>query len=191
MRALPETDLIGKTFGRLTVEGVEKHLSPSGRSIRKVSCICSCGNKCLKDQSKVVSLVTQSCGCLVKEKAKQLKIKEPGISSFNEVFGSYKRSAKKRGYEFNLTPEAFKEIATKPCHFCGRVGTNSFTKTKGNGSFVYNGVDRYENHIGYEVSNCVSCCKTCNQVKMDMSVLEMENHLTLMMSRSHIWRRTE
>jgi len=37
------------------------------------------------------------------------------------------------------------------------------------GPYVYNGIDRKENGIGYIESNAVTCCKVCNWAKGKMS----------------------
>jgi hypothetical protein len=41
-----------------------------------------------------------------------------------------------------------------------------------NGDFVYNGIDRRENSIGYTLANCVSCCGPCNMMKKVLSYAE-------------------
>lgn len=68
----------------------------------------------------------------------------------------YKRGAKARGYEWNLSDEEFRELFTGDCYYCGDANAQ--------------GVDRVDNDLGYELSNCESCCKWCNQAKMDESM---------------------
>ena len=57
----PRVDLTGKKFGKLTplyyIKGGKWH------------CKCDCGNECDVDTRNLNSNHTQSCGCLVKEKA--------------------------------------------------------------------------------------------------------------------------
>ena len=57
----PRKDLTGKQFGYLTplyyIKGGKWH------------CKCDCGNECDVDTRNLNSNHTQSCGCLVKEKA--------------------------------------------------------------------------------------------------------------------------
>ena len=45
--------------------------------------------------------------------------------------------------------------------------------------FLYNGIDRKDNNIGYIIENCVSCCGICNRMKMDMSYDDFLNHIRL------------
>lgn len=38
-----------------------------------------------------------------------------------------------------------------------------------NGPYVYNGLDRVNNLLGYELTNVVPCCNICNRAKKDMT----------------------
>src|SRR3990172_1274719 len=71
-------------------------------------------------------------------------------------YGSYKKSAKSRGLEFDLTIEQFKGFWKAHCHYCGdRIETI--------------GLDRRDSKIGYILGNIVPCCWTCNKAKSAMS----------------------
>jgi hypothetical protein len=59
-------DLIGKKFGRLTIMAI---VSPSSDGRARCSCRCDCGNETTPYLKNVKSGVTQSCGCLRKERA--------------------------------------------------------------------------------------------------------------------------
>jgi len=39
---------------------------------------------------------------------------------------------------------------------------------------TYNGIDRRDSSIGYELSNCYPCCKFCNYAKMSFPLQEFE-----------------
>ncbi len=56
---------IGKRFGRLVVEAVEKR--PNDH-VKWVRCICDCGRMKSVRLSSIRSGFTQSCGCLNREK---------------------------------------------------------------------------------------------------------------------------
>jgi hypothetical protein len=71
-------------------------------------------------------------------------------------FTRYKQNAKKKKVSFELTLEQFKEFWQQPCSYCGIE-----IKTIG--------IDRVDNFIGYVVENCISCCSTCNGMKMAQS----------------------
>ena len=38
-----------------------------------------------------------------------------------------------------------------------------------NGDFIYNGIDRLDNKLGYEEENCVPCCYLCNRMKWSIT----------------------
>lgn len=69
-------DLTGKVFGRLKViERAEDYISPKGRIIPKWLCQCNCfGKNSLKiiNGCSLKSGLTQSCGCLAKEKTSEM-----------------------------------------------------------------------------------------------------------------------
>ena len=70
---------------------------------------------------------------------------------------SYRNHANERGFAFPITKEEFASIAMQPCAWCG---THADESLRG-----FHGIDRVDNSRGYEVSNCVSCCKWCNRAK--------------------------
>lgn len=66
----------------------------------------------------------------------------------------YKTSAEKRGISFNLTLEQFKEIIVRPCFYCGHNVEEEAI-----------GIDRFNNSLPYDLSNCKPCCEPCNRIK--------------------------
>lgn len=64
--------------------------------------------------------------------------------------------------------------------FCGDPPVIQF-KARGHKQnvepYVYNGIDRVNNDIGYLIENCVSCCKVCNFMKRSMSKNDFINHV--------------
>lgn len=70
-----------------------------------------------------------------------------------------------------MTADDFRSLTRLPCHYCG-AEPKSVAGSSAHGTFVYNGVDRYDNAIGYTVSNCVPCCGQCNYAKQDYSAEE-------------------
>lgn len=86
----------------------------------------------------------------------------------------YKRGAKDRGLEFDLSEEECLMLFSGNCYYCGIAPTN---KKHFRGSFPQNGIDRKDNSKGYTIDNCVSCCKDCNLSKRDMTVEEFEGWL--------------
>lgn len=187
--------VIGKRFGRLIVlEDYAQRVN--GVSRRFLKCKCDCGNITVTSKAKVLRGFTQSCGCLINEIRHNLGsgFKKPrGEAAFNEVYRAYERSARHRGYVFELTKDQFREIITKPCIYCGDSLTQGIRENdshvKCNGGFRYTGIDRYDNSKGYVIGNCVPCCKKCNRMKTTMTAKEFADQLSKINARCSIWMR--
>lgn len=163
-------NLTGQRFGRLVaVEPTDERRHGSVMWV----CKCDCGNLCKIRASHLTYYGTKSCGCIQKEMLGNMTRLEKGQASFNATLHSYKQNAKKRGYSFNLTKEQFREITQQNCSYCGRKPCQvAFQNKYGNGVYVYNGIDRVNNSIGYEIGNVVPCCKICNRAKDVMGTEE-------------------
>ena len=162
---------IGKVFNRLTVIEYDGYkISPStGKKDIVWKCACVCGEIVSSRLSNLLNGTTQSCGCIYKDNR---YILPEGKSCFNRLLGSYVRSARNRNYEFKLTSKEFEEICLKNCYYCGVIPKQIFRSKNLNGVFIYNGIDRKDNSIGYTLENCVPCCKFCNSAKKDQSIEE-------------------
>lgn len=79
-------------------------------------------------------------------------------------YRQYKHGAKRRGYVWDLSIEDFAGFWDTRCFYCGS-------------KIVGVGVDRVDNLLGYTVGNCVSCCETCNQMKLDYNKDEWLEHM--------------
>jgi 5-methylcytosine-specific restriction endonuclease McrA len=44
--------------------------------------------------------------------------------------------------------------------------------------FIQSGIDRIDNTLGYNIENCVSCCKDCNRAKSDKTLNEFKEWIT-------------
>lgn len=93
-------------------------------------------------------------------------------------YGVYKRNAKHRNWQFNLSEDDFIEISAQPCIYCGE-----YSDTYNNEPF--NGIDRIDSSIGYEKDNCVPCCATCNRMKMDLKVDDWINKMIQIVNHYH------
>jgi hypothetical protein len=82
-----------------------------------------------------------------------------------------------------LNIEQFKEITTKPCHYCDRLTKNlyeaylrEFIDVKKDPrrlkTLLGNGIDRKNNNMGYTIENSLSCCAKCNFMKGKLSYEE-------------------
>ena len=74
--------------------------------------------------------------------------------------------------DFLLSKEDFKKLTSSVCFYCNKKPSKSFSKDydRYNGSYKYNGIDRFNNDIGYILSNCVPCCKYCNYAKRNTDI---------------------
>lgn len=98
-----------------------------------------------------------SCGCKRRH--------EKGESTLKGVYRQYRVHAETRGYEFNIPLDDFRIITKQNCHYCDIPPSNEAIKRRAHGSYVYNGIDRMNNDVGYELYNIVPCCFRCNRAK--------------------------
>lgn len=96
-------------------------------------------------------------------------------------YEAYKRNAKKRGLEFDLSFEWFLDIVEQACYLCGAPPSNSYVHDKRlkkltAAPFVYNGIDRVDNTLPYVSGNLIACCWRCNRSKGNLSVEEFLTH---------------
>ena len=169
-------ELVGRTFDRLTVIQRARIVANTTFWI----CQCSCDGMYTIIQGKgLISKKIRSCGCLRRETSQKIaRIRiaantlPSGVASFNLLFAIYKFQANKRKFPFELTKDEFRILTKKKCFYCGaepaQIHKNRFCK----GDYIYNGVDRKVNTLGYTIENSVPCCGTCNVMKMEMSVDE-------------------
>lgn len=158
--------LISQKFGRLTV--VEYISRPIG-----YKCVCDCGKETTARSYALKTGRHRSCGCLMREIQAKRLYKGGFIALDNEIFHNYRQAAARRKYEFSLTREKFVKLIHAPCHYCGLEPHMEWYGVKrkiiDTSSFRYSGVDRKNNNEGYTTTNCVPCCKICNNSKSILS----------------------
>lgn len=143
-------------FGSKRDEEKNKNSSQHGRSYWL--CRCDCGNELWVRSDVLNNKKRKSCGC-------DKHAGDPGDGVMGVVYAGYRKNAEKRGVEFKISKEFFKDISSKNCYYCGSSPYNCRSVKNYFGDFVYNGVDRVDNNRGYEEDNCVPCCKKCNRAK--------------------------
>lgn len=172
---MPSHDLTGRRFGKLTITSFSHKDNKYRYNIW--NCLCDCGNTV---KSSTASLnrknrPTQSCGCL---RIEMLRINydfgrlEVSIANINSLFASYKKSAKMRRIDFELSKDEFILMTSRHCFYCNKAPSQVHSKKETNGAYLYNGIDRLDSSIGYLYLNCVSCCKVCNYAKREMEEKE-------------------
>ena len=70
-------------------------------------------------------------------------------------YAEYAYRASSRGVAFTIDEDAFEVMRHQACYICGKQNTRSHQ----------NGIDRFDNTIGYEPDNCRPCCGECNYLK--------------------------
>jgi hypothetical protein len=119
-------------------------------------CHCSCGKTKEICGTRLLTGVVKSCGCL------QQNIRNTN-TPLNKLYKQYQKDAKRRNFVFELTLEQFNYITTQACFYCNQLPRSIIqTKTK---QYIYNGIDRRNNEMGYLLKNSVPCCKLCNYSK--------------------------
>ena len=163
----PLIDLTNKKFGRLTV------LEIAGKTSRGIilwKCSCSCGNIKVVSGSKLTIGNTRSCGCYRKEFQAGRHALPDGEASFNDLYIAYRNRARNKNIQFSLTKDDMRKITKQKCFYCGREPFREY-KSKIS-SYIYNGIDRMDNSMGYTIDNSVPCCKECNTAKSVLTVDE-------------------
>lgn len=102
-----------------------------------------------------------------------------GYAARNSVIRSYRRNAKNRSLNWELSLEDCELLFQSDCFYCGCPPANKHNGQPGyNGVYIYNGIDRMDNDKGYTTDNCVSCCGDCNDLKGARSRQEFFAKLT-------------
>lgn len=161
IRSSPKTDsLVGTKIHRWTV--LEK--IRAGK-ITKFKVKCDCGTE--KIIHHVTLKVSKSCGCLQKEINIKRCIKPNNQAAIRKLYNGYLSGAKERNLVFELTLNETLTLALQNCFYCNKSPSRNII-TKG-GNIKANGIDRVDNDVGYVLTNCVSCCKECNNLKRSVT----------------------
>jgi hypothetical protein len=187
-------DLTNQRRGMLTIlhfTGETKYARPS----KVWLCQCDCGT--LKKLSVAELRQATNCGCVYRNYLSTFGHKNKGKlpsctlpvqeSNKRSHFRSYKNNAIKRNYSFELHEEEFRSLIIQNCHYCGSP-PSSLKKDyhRPEGSYLSNGIDRVDNSIGYEKTNCVPCCVICNRAKDIMTVEEFKTWIKKVAKNLHL-----
>lgn len=171
--------VIGQKYNMLTVLEFD-HTGTGNHSFYK--CQCDCGRIKVIRIDYVVSGSVHSCGCFnkfrVRDYVLRYKRKSPEVALFESIYYSYKKGANKRGLEFSIDEDLFKDLIKGDCHYCGSppLSEKVLKRKDGDHLYLYNGVDRADNNLGYTKDNSVTCCKKCNIMKLVMDKDDFINH---------------
>jgi hypothetical protein len=91
------------------------------------------------------------------------------------ILKHYKNNSKIRKVSFNVSFDVFRKYIHGNCYYCGTTPSTVYTQIRKRNTkttttvSVYNGIDRLNTHIGYEIGNIVTCCPMCNYFKRGLS----------------------
>jgi len=163
-------DLTGNVFGRLTV--IERAENRGKRIFWLVRCICGLEKEA--DGSHLRSGSSTSCGCS--------RIKDEGwLTTAKKAYKPYR--------DGDITLDKFIELSQDNCYYCGCEPATKANAAKWNGSkiskhrqeqcyWTYNGLDRVVNEKGHYLDNVVTCCRWCNQMKLQHSQQDFYDKIT-------------
>lgn len=180
VRLAKKHDITGQTIGKWLVIG--RAGKDRNRNILwRCKCLSICGKVVKKTRAHLNKIKDAGCNCQIRS--------APGNAGFTQLWNSYKRGAKIRGYVFKLTKDEFAELTKGTCAYCGTPPSqtsyachNSSKEAMANSAYNYNGVDRVDNNVGYTRANCVPCCSVCNYIKSQASTEDLFAHLEKMLS---------
>ena len=95
-----------------------------------------------------------------------------GAAAFSVLESSYIGGAAVRGLTWGLSRADFRKLTAGNCHYCGVPPLQVKKAPRNQGNYLYNGIDRVNNDVGYLLSNCVSCCTVCNFAKRHHTLSE-------------------
>lgn len=181
--------MAGDRFGKLVVVKKLTRKNTSGGYF--YLCKCDCGEESEVVRTNLTSGSIKSCGC-GKTDSNSLP---PGQATYNWHFGSFKKSAKKRGISFDLNMEQFMVLVVLDCDYCGEPAPlkNLYFDSDGNlsksrekhflrkktlkNAWIHiNSIDRVDSDKGYTFENCVPSCIPCNWFKSDRNVSDFIEH---------------
>jgi len=133
----------------------EYHTVPSGQTILIYVCQC---DKC-SNTIRVWSNSSNHSGlCSTCSDVKRRK------QPYYYLYKTFLTSQKHRQMEVNLTFEEFARLCnTMECHYCGAPTIRDQHRWKKQSNAYM--LDRKDNSLPYTLSNCVSCCWECNDLK--------------------------
>ncbi len=100
-----------------------------------------------------------------------------GEAAKNLVIRSYRSGAEARNLEFSLSDEEILSLTQQNCYYCDSAPSQVATSNGDTGDYIYNGIDRLDNNVGYTPENCVPCCKRCNEWKRAIPEEEFLAHI--------------
>ncbi len=174
-------DLLGMTFGRLTVVAWAGYKRRAGSRIANWICTCSCGKRRTVAATDLNGNHLHSCGCYIRENCRRVGKSARLADQLGEkrcLFRANKRGAAQRGYTWSLSFDEFCHLTAERCSYCHVEPSRTSVLSEWSLPLTYNGVDRLDNSQGYTVDNCVTACSSCNFAKGGRSIADFHLWLT-------------
>lgn len=90
-----------------------------------------------------------------------------------ECVRQYKKKADKRVIPWKLSIEECQALFEQHCLYCDSPPAQ-ISKSMHGSQYLFTGIDRKDNSLGYEIGNVVPCCKFCNFAKHKHSMKEFQ-----------------
>ncbi len=169
----------GRVSGRLTA------VASAGRKPNTGifwACRCEWGKVMTVRSSALRRGHTRSCGCLQRDAVTGNTWTVKVGTAFLNLYREYEKAARVRGLLWTLDGVLFRELTQAQCSYCGSA-PNSRSRARSGEIYIYNGIDRKDNTVGYTPENCVTCCGVCNYMKADHSVDFFLSHVAKIAER--------
>lgn len=171
--------LIGKTFNNIQVISLS-HVEKS-RRFYNIKCLrCNTLSYMRGDRFSGTQKLNTCRNCRQENAILTSKHRATPDTVYTSLYVHCKKGAQSRNITFSISLDDFKSIITKNCYYCGSepiVSGSSKRYNKTDLQIKNNGIDRFDNNIGYVLENCVPCCKICNHMKRDYSKDDFLNHI--------------
>lgn len=150
-------DMVGRTFGRLTV--IKR--APNGPKWKvRFECRCSCGVTVVVASSHLCSGNSQSCGCLRRE-YDHVRTRKHGLSTVGKYHPLYSTWSQMIRRCYRTTCQSYADYGARGITVCdrwrfgenGETGTECFIGDMGDRP-KGTSLDRRDNQLGYSPTNC-------------------------------------
>jgi len=171
-------NLLGDRFGHWSVIA-DAGRGPKGNALWL--CRCDCGTEKAVASQGLIAGDSKSCGCgrlesrMATDVARRARTGNRG-TGFSLVVSQYRICAARRGLTWALSDDTVAELTKRNCNYCN--GMPAQVRSPKRTPWVYNGIDRVDNSLGYIDGNVVTCCSTCNYMKRRMGVEAFIAHIT-------------
>lgn len=173
--------VVGHRYGNLTLIRCVEHTTSrsAGKKHFRWECQCDCGRTVYRSRAQIYDELHPWC-----RRCGLRRLETPlAEAAIGRILWRYQRRASERGLSFTLTATQIAQLVQQPCYYCGDEKSNFTRKTLRRESanhgvkFFYNGIDRIDSALGYDIENVVPCCKTCNVMKRDMPQAKFLAHI--------------